>query len=246
VDVTNLRAGNPALYRLLAHAEAERSLASEAPPPYDFDAIREDLRQGASPQRPWSWLLRLNDAERRVLAEDLTAETDENKATIYLRLFARRDFPGDPAPLLRWAEGLKDQPSSFHAVSALSRLRAPAVRASALKLIEAGQPRGARLLRSNFEPGDFAKLERLLDTLSDIDEAHDLGLSILDIVSKQEHPPEAAGLLLRLYERTPCSRCRNDAVATLVALNVAPLWMAEECRFDADPDTVQLFMPPAS
>jgi hypothetical protein len=240
VDVAKLRAGNSALDRLMAHAETEREAISEAQP-YDFDDIRAGLRRGVRPHRPFAWLRRLTEAEWSLLAEDLAADTDEKTATIYLRLFARRDFPGDLAPLLRWAEGPSDEASTFHAVMALGRIRAPVVRALALKMIDAGLPLGARLLRSNFEPGDFARLERLLDALSDIDETHDLGLSILEIVSRQERPPEAADILLRLYDRTPCSRCRHDAVDTLAALDAAPQWMAEECRFDAEPETAELF-----
>lgn len=240
LDIAELRAGNSDLDRLMTYADAQRSSALEDTP-YDFDDIRAGLRQGVRPHRPWAWLRRLTDAEWRLLADDLAAETDADKATIYLRLFARRDFPGNLVLLFRWAEGDQEHASSFYAVSALDRLRSPAVRALALKMIEAVRPRGARLLRSNFEPGDFARLERLLDALSDIEETHDLGLSVLEIVSKQERPPEARDILLRLYERTPCSSCRNEAVTTLVALDAVPSWMAEECRFDAVPATVKLF-----
>jgi len=243
VDIADLRAGNAALDRLMAHAEAQNAPPPE-PQPYDFADIRASLQRGERPDRPWDWLRRLTDAEWRLLAEDLAAETDEKTAAVYLRLFARRDFSGDLAPLLRWAQGPGDLASTFYAVMALGRIRAPAVRALALKMIEARQPRGARLLRSNFEPGDFARLKRLLDALSDIDEAHDLGLSILDIVSRQDTPPEADDILLELYDRTPCGRCRHDTVTALAALDAAPPWMVEECRFDAEPDTVKLFISP--
>jgi hypothetical protein len=242
-DVAELRTANDALDRLMTYAEAQRSRPQEEHP-YDFDEIRASLRRGVRPQNPWDWLRRLTDTEWRLLAEDLAAETEEKKAAIYLRLFARRTFPGDLAPLFRWAEEPSGQSASFPAIMALGRIRFPTVRALALKMIEAGETHGARLLRSNFEPGDFARLAHLLDALVDINAIHDFGLSLLDIVSKQERPPDAGDILLRLYERTPCSMCRNDVVTALSSLDMVPPWMAEECRFDAEPETVKLFAKP--
>ena len=51
---------------------------------------------------------------------------------------------------------------------------------------------------------------------------------------------ECRAALLALYELTPCSLCRGGLVKRLAEAGELPGWMAEECRFDADPDTVAL------
>lgn len=242
--LADLRADNGDLNRLIAHAEAQRSSPAPQPAPYDFDDIRARLQRGVAIANPGRWLHRLTDVQWRALAQDLALQTDDRRATGYLRLFARRDFPDDPRLLLPWAEG-PNGPASNFAVIALSRMSSSVVRALALKKLDEGLAHGARLLRWNYEPGDFGRLEDLLASVHDPDGLHDLGLSILDIVARQDDPPEACDVLLTLYDRTPCSRCRSDAVVALEKLQAVPPWMAEECRFDADPDTVGLFQPHA-
>ena len=238
--LTNLRPENRALDQLMVIVEEQNSVQS-VPTTYDFDEIRTQLQQGSRPGG--AWVSRLTDTEWSLLAEDFATVTDQRQAILYLRLFGRRGFPHDPQLLFRWAED-QDASAARAALFALGRVSSPAVRALALRMIETNQPDGARLLRSNFESGDFTRLEHLLHATLDQGDAHDLGLTILDLVSKQNGALVAKDLLLQLYERTPCSRCRADAVEALAGIEAVPPWMAEECRFDADSDAVKLFDPP--
>jgi hypothetical protein len=235
-------AEHPQLGALLAQLGAqERSRApvSEPDEPYDFAEIRSALLRGERPGG--AWLRRLSEREWRALAEDFGLQTDEARTVPYLRLFARRRFPGDPQQLMRWAENSNAR-VSWAGAHALGRMRDPLVRQMAIERLRDGDPSGARMLLSNYEPGDLATIDPLLRDATDDDEAHDLGFSILDIVKANDVPPEESrAALVLLYQRDPCSMCRGEAVSRLVEAGQVPAWMAEECRFDADPDTARLF-----
>lgn len=106
--------------------------------------------------------------------------------------------------------------------------------------------RGVGLLRENFEPGDWQLVEGLANRNLSPDAYHTLGFDILDIV--KSHPdPEAAGALLALYERNPCSMCRARAVQALHSLDQLPAHIFEECQYDSNfdlrEDTQRSFAP---
>jgi len=142
---------------------------------------------------------------------------------------------------VRWAHS-HDRRVSWAAIRALGRVKAPVVRSMALQRLEAGDESGVRLLLSNYTPGDLARIEPLLRAPSGEDQAHDLGLAVLGLISENDiSVEESREPLLLVYACTPCSMCRGDAVSRLAKADQVPVWMAEECRFDADPDTVKLF-----
>ena len=206
---------------------------------YDFAEIRSGLLNGTRPSG--GWLAKLTDAEWRALADDLELQTDEKRAIPYLRLFSRRRFPEKPQQLLRWARS-SNWRVSWPATMAMGRMKEAFVREFALERLRDGDTNGVRLLRSNYEPGDLAMIEPLLSEALEDERTHDLGLSVLDIIGENDIPPEESrAVLVLIYERTPCSMCRGSAVEKLVEAGQAPSWIAEECRFDADPDTIQLF-----
>jgi hypothetical protein len=74
----------------------------------------------------------------------------------------------------------------------------------------------------------------------DADGWHYLGMAVFTLLREMEAPPEESqAVLLRLYEDLPCSFCRETTVRNLVASGGLPDWMAEECRYDAEPETVE-------
>lgn len=58
--------------------------------------------------------------------------------------------------------------------------------------------------------------------------------SVVYLLRERNSAPEAAELLLLLYEIGPCAACRDDIVADLLELKALPAHIAEECRFDAN------------
>ena len=97
---------------------------------------------------------------------------------------------------------------------------------------------GIALLKNNFEAGDFALCARHLKPIDDADQAHHLGEELLGLC--KAHPGAGAGALdclAYVYECSPCSSCRKQAVRAWVATNSVPAWVRAECALDADPET---------
>ncbi|ATQ42048.1 hypothetical protein [Caulobacter mirabilis] len=236
------RAEHPSLERLMAHLEAPDAPTLYADWPRDFPTVRAELRRGIGPRGALYKVL--SDDEWRLICEDFRSQTQVGLARPYLRLFARRRFIGGPAELVGWMNG-SDSRASWSATLALGWIASPLVREMALQQLRAGKPRGARLLQANYRPGDFDLLLPMLRDAPSDEVAHDLSLAVLDLIGENNPPiDESLDILVALYEHTPCSMCRGDAVSHLVKAGQTPTWIAEECRFDADPNTAGLFAAP--
>jgi hypothetical protein len=221
------------LAQALAGREPEPSRPrAEAEP---FDRLRTGLREGII---RWGLLGPRPEAERRLLAEDLAGVEEAQRALPYLRFFARQPLPGDPKPLLRWRNDPDAKVRQF-AWTALEKVDHWAVRALALEGLRALEPRSLGLLRANYRPGDYAAVAAVLDVEMTAHEAHGVGLDVLDFRDRLT-ADERQHALLKIYAKTPCSFCRADVVRALSEAGPLPDWLAEECRFDADPDTVAL------
>ncbi|SRR5579884_2787069 len=206
----------------------------------DYERIRQRLATGdgqAAALLPL-WGRKASESELVRAANDLLRESQPGRLRAYLRLFHRRRFPLDPAPLLALTRSA-DETTAHLALYALGPVEHPAVRALALDLLERGDGRGARLLVGNYADGDYARLERALGSWPDRDHLHTLGFDLREVVAA--HPaPSAAPALLALYERGPCSNCRYGAVVLLQQVASLPAWMVAECRHDANPDLREL------
>ena len=230
---------HPHLANFVTRLEAER----QPPPPatsedYDFEAIRADLSAGK-----WHggvWLRKLSDTELQTLAEDFTLHADPETARQYLRLFAHQAYPLDPQHLIRWRNSVEPR-ISWAALRALGRVCSPIVRELAVREIEDGEPDGVRLLLANFQSGDFGAIVPMFRKVAEDEAMRDLGLAVLSLLAENDVAKgECEAALLEIYRRTPCSLCRGDAVSRLAREGLVPAWMAEECHFDADPDTTKL------
>jgi len=100
------------------------------------------------------------------------------------------------------------------------------------------------MLVSNYESGDFRILEDLLRQPMTDDEFHDLGFSV-EYILKRNSTSDAEASLLLLYEKTPCSNCRESFVRFLINMDKIPDWMRSECRYDANAGTTKQFCEPA-
>ncbi len=237
-----LRANHQQLDELMASIEdvgqPEPSADDEV---YDLAAIRSDIFGGRRP--PGAWRRKLSQADWSSLTAEMLERIDENNAVQFLLHFRGRPFPDDPTRLFKWLDSPVPRASGVTA-GILGRVPHPRVRQEALQRLEVGD-QGVRLLLANYRPGDFAKIEPLLHKPPSEERAHDLGLAVLALLDKNDVPTdECRTTLLNVYEHTPCSLCRNSAVTTLVGRRAVPVWMADECRYDADPDTVRLFLNP--
>jgi hypothetical protein len=145
-------------------------------------------------------------------------------------------FPLEPDILFPLALE-EDGRLSAAAQNALQNITHPSVRAFALQMIAEARDTGrmAGLLLNNFQEGDWTLLESLTLRSFDLDDYHSLGFSIREIFEIHQSR-EAVGSLTNLYERGPCSFCRDHVIEHLHTLNAIPQWMYEECQYDADLD----------
>lgn len=180
------------------------------------------------------WGTRAPASELRRAADELRTTSDPARQQWLLSIFSARDFPDGHVPLLPFLD--RPEPRLAHrAAQALARFRHPALRARALTLL--AQPatleHGLILLVGNHASGDYALLTALAQAQTDDDALHAIGWWAHALFTRAP-APEAADLLLTLYERGPCAQCRQDVVADVIALDALPAHLAEECRFDAN------------
>lgn len=233
------RAEHPSVERLMAQYEASNQPTPVADGPYDLSAIRAELRQG---RRLRGVIFRqLSNDDWQLICNDFLTQDRDDVALPYLTLFGRRSFTGNPSDIVRWTSSSNSR-VEWAATRALGRIESPVVRDMAVEQMRAGKPSGVRLLASNYRSGDLAMILPMLRDLTDNDDVHDLGLAILNLTGENDVSVEdSTDVLLLLYERTPCSMCRSDVVSRLFKAGRVPDWMADECRFDSDPDTARLF-----
>lgn len=239
----------PDLMSYLTEVEQKRAQwrarrASREPisvPTYDdLKTLLPDPKQTTRWQRWQSWARCLDDDTLAKLAQDLLAETDRVPLLKRLHLFRERIFPLPIDRLLDLAWG-RDEDVSEAAQRALGNLTDPRVRVLALELWEAETPPLGvlDLLRNNFAPGDYARVERMVNGDMPADEYHSLGILTRKLIEANP-APEAMPTLLALYERGRCTLCRCSSVELLLSLGPLPPWMLAEGHYDADSETRSL------
>lgn len=173
-------------------------------------------------------------------AEALQTLQDPVRVRGVLQNFVQHDFPRPIQELLALVRH-PDPRIRRVAIRAARRLPDPSVRHLAIQLL--GQPDtrddGLRLLGRQYRPGDLDAVAADTATRDMTeDEWHNLARAMLDVLSHAEVLlSERRPILLRLYEKNPCSFCRRTIVAALLQAEALPTWMAEECLDDADPGT---------
>ena len=241
--------GHPELAGYLAGVEQKRTRWHEwrdsrkllpVPTYDDLQGLIGDPKQTTRWPKWRSWARRLDDDTLARLAQDLLVETDRVPLIKRLHLFRERVFPLPIDRLLDLARG-RDEDIAEAAQRALSNLTDPRVRVLALELWEAETPPPGvlDLLRNNFAPGDYARVERMALSDIDADEYHALGFPVRKLIEANPGP-KARPTLLALYERGPCALCRHHAVELLLSLGPLPPWMQAEGRWDADSETRSL------
>jgi hypothetical protein len=182
------------------------------------------------------------DPEQREVVYSALLETNEpEQVTRFFRCFSKSGVPRFDTRLLPWIFHT-DRTVQWAAVRAVASFGHPELRSAALQLIANGDlAHGARLLVGNFEEGDLSRCAQRFERPTDIDQCHSLCGELLELCAA--HPcPEALDCLLCVYEFSPCSTCRYDAVKALIGIGIAPAWLLEEAAFDADPDTRALVL----
>ncbi len=192
------------------------------------------------PMSPWllgrRWGRQATEDELRTIIHRLEAAADPGVRRRYIGCFLDRPLPAAGPILLR----LADDPDADVRRSAIWALRGyphEDVRAFALRRLAAGRADEGEvaLLRRNYQSGDHEHVEPILRAACRAGDMHSLGMDVLEAF-KGNRFPAARDCLLLVYDNTPCSNCRGEAVEWLVEQGVAPEWVLDEGRFDVDPE----------
>ena len=175
-----------------------------------------------------SWGARASEADLDQAARGLVAAENAKERFAHLAVFARRMFPLDFQLLLRMVD-VEQERVGLAALKALSWVEDPAVRKLAFQLVERRakwRGQAIELLTRNFRPGDHAVALGWFEAEEDPETQH----SLERYPDKETEVP----MLLALYERGPCSFCRERAVRRLVGHGALTEELRLECSYDAN------------
>lgn len=202
--------------------------------PYALDTYLSDLvESGRRARLLASRFARCgSESDHRELFELIERELDASRLASMLRVFAARiDPPRGVDGVLRFARH-EDAAVRKVAIDVLKRFTDHRLGDLAVELLDAGNLEAIDLLANNPRPGQFARIYDLLPASPDEERDHRLGMD-LTILCSQHRLPEALDCLVWVYERTPCSYCRGNAVGELVEMGKLPSAIREECLDDS-------------
>jgi hypothetical protein len=101
-------------------------------------------------------------------------------------------------------------------------------------------------LARNFEVGDHTIILNWFEREDDRDTLHHFEMDLLDFWKQHNNDATEVRMLLSLYEKGPCSFCRERAVCRLMELNSLTEDMRAECAFDSNDEIRELVSAEAS
>lgn len=228
------------LANFLELVERSRVATVERVSPKTYAEVQQLIAERGRRARDFgTWQNSARTEELCQAAEDLLAESDEERRIGYLNIFRHRiPFPLEPVRLLPWVESGGDRLANA-TLDVLKRIRHPAIHDAAVRLLDRkGVRRDAfAALTLNFEPGDFDRgYQLLIDVGSDDYELHNVGKAIREVF-EQNPVVEAEHSLQFLYEQGPCSMCRYSVVKALQKIGRFTRLQRDECYYDAESDT---------
>lgn len=228
-------------YRRAAVAMVERWTGEPAQRP-DFTLLRYEQLSGELMARKRyllpKWGERASDEELEKAARGLIAATDPKQQFAHLRIFAQRCFPCDVHTLLDLV-GVEQDRVGWAAVKALANVGDPAVRDLAFRLVEGrAKWRGEAiaLLARSYEEGDHKIILGWFQEEEDPEALHSMGMELIDFWEAHPDDSTQVSMLRSLYERGPCSFCREGAVNRLLERGALPDELRAECTWDANDD----------
>jgi hypothetical protein len=157
-----------------------------------------------------------------------------------LRVFSNREFPRIVPELFQFCRHAEEEVRRW-AYLALAKNAHPLVREFAVAELRRGFPEidAVELFVKNYCPGDERRILEAVELPQDSWQLHGLMMDVLKIL---ESNSQANGVQLGsiAYRFTPCAMCRGRAVEILKERRIAPPWLLEECRFDADLHTREM------
>lgn len=186
------------------------------------------------------WGMYADEVSLQTVVRHLRGAREPGVIASLLRVFRRRALPQFDSCFIDFCCHA-DQGVRRQAVAALRNTAHPLAREFALGELRNGIRSGSEveLFIRNYRAGDEQRILESLEMPEDASELHWLLMGVSKIL---EANPEANRLPLCLvsYALQPCSSCRCRDARLLIDGRVAPAWLVEECRHDADADCRQL------
>lgn len=195
---------------------------------------------------PMSWGIHAPKPALAEVFEAMLRQSDPARLRKYLRVFQRVALAEFDNRLIRFTEHENAEIRRL-AFCALSNYAHADIRKLAIERLSAGRcfEDELQLLKSNYQPGDAAMIENLLQVSDDRDRLHRLGFDLVDVF--EANPlPESSPSMLFVYEHSPCTNCRRHAVKVILTTQTAPTWLLEEARYDSSPETRELAANPST
>jgi hypothetical protein len=232
--------------RSKSREERERELREQARRDLPIEKILDHAskKQGTFPGQYTRFGRYATESELRMVMDRLSTESDDEVSVRLLWVFRRAALPEIHPRIWELAQSKNDALRAA-AVEALAQIRDERVSAFGRAQLVAGElPKIASEVIDLFTLNYQARGEELISAAvqriaPSEDEAHGLGLSILRVCKKNQSPA-FSGSLGWVYETTPCTICRHDALKELVALERHTPEMIADSLFDAEEDTRKL------
>ena len=102
------------------------------------------------------------------------------------------------------------------------------------------------MLDRNWEPNDHEIALDWFERELDRDVRHEMQLDLRNFLDHHPAPASEVRILCSLYEKGPCSFCREFIVDRLIEFGSLSASMRAECAYDANDEVRQLVGPPES
>jgi hypothetical protein len=173
------------------------------------------------------WGEKAGDGELRKAAAALIVADARDNQLKHLAMFGRRAFPEKPDAVLLFAKS--EDPSIRHrARLALEHLSDPRIRELALLL------RDVDLMIRNAASGDHAVIMRWIIDEEDSEKLHSLQTGAPEFWTAHPNSATEATMLRAVYERGPCSFCRERIVTRLMEREALTPELRAECLWDGN------------
>lgn len=200
-------------------------------------SVEEALQATQSKERSYwlrSWGMHASEQDLEQILKHLWQEQNPTTIAKLLQVFSKRSMPRFDPRLFELCRHLNPDVQHW-AFQALEPNADPIVRQFALS--ELANPTLQRLVvslfRNNFVPGDETRLFNELELPEDKHQRHSMLMDMIKVLEENE-VANARDLGLLCYFYTPCQECRYYAARLLHDRNVAPEWLIDECRYDAN------------
>ncbi len=183
-----------------------------------------------------AWGERANTDDIKRAADGLVAAQVSEEQIKHLRIFSRRPFPLDPCLLLDLSSSVNED-LTYAAAVALAQITHPSVRQVAFRLVQnrlAGRRVAIAMIGQNWKPDDHELVLSWFESELDRDTRHHMGMNLMRFWERHPEPGIELRMLGSLYEKGPCSFCRELAVRRLIELNSLSVSMRAECADDAN------------